>query len=117
MEQHWRSHGWTRSPTLRGVRRRADRKGGGGEGCGAEGPASGDARTEGLAGRERAQERGGLSGIPGPGRGRGLSGSEDDGLCLQRSRRRREKVGDAAGRDSNSRERTLLGEARGKKGF
>ena len=69
------------------------------------------------AGGERAQERGGLSGIPGPGRGRSLSGSEDDGLCLQRSRRRREKVGDAVGRDSNSRERALLGEARGKKGF
>ena len=47
MEQHWRSQGWTRSPTLRGVRGRADRKGGC---CGAEGPASGDARTDGLGG-------------------------------------------------------------------
>ena len=32
MEQHWRSQGWTRSPTLRGVRGRADRKGGRPEG-------------------------------------------------------------------------------------
>ena len=48
MEQHWLSHGWPRSPTLRGVRRQADRKG---ACCGAEGPASGDSRTDGLGGR------------------------------------------------------------------
>ena len=47
MKQHWLSHGWPRSPTLYGVRGRADRKGGC---CGAEGPASGDARTDGLGG-------------------------------------------------------------------
>lgn len=47
MKQHWLSHGWPRSPTLYGVRGRADRKG---ACCGAEGPASGDARTEGLGG-------------------------------------------------------------------
>ena len=48
MEQHWLSHGWPRSPTLCRVRGRADRKG---ACCGAEGPASGDSRTDGLGGR------------------------------------------------------------------
>ena len=105
MEQHWRSQGWTRSPTLRGVRGRADSKGGR-----PEGKKDRPEETRGQRGWERrGSERGGLSGIPGPGRGRGLSGSGGDGLCLQRSRRRR------GGRDSNSRERALLGDARGKK--
>ena len=48
MQQHWLSHGGPRSPALRGVRGRADRKGGC---CGARGAASGGARAERLGGR------------------------------------------------------------------
>ena len=83
----------------------ADRKGGCCEAEGPEGPVSGDPRTE--------DWEGGGSGAGWPlrnprtgERARGLSG-----LCLQRSRRQR------GGRDSNSRERALLGEAEVNKGF
>ena len=107
MQQHWLSHGGPRSPALRGVRGRADRKGGC---CEAQGAASGDARTEGLGGRglrsgagsaeSRDQGEGAAS------QGAGATGSASSG-----------REGDAAGRDSNSRERALLGEAEVKKGF
>ena len=92
---------------LWGVRGRADRKRGC---CGAKGAASGDARTEGLGGRglrsgagsaeSRDQGEGAAS------QGAGATGSASSG-----------REGDAAGCYSNSRERALLGEARGKQGF
>ena len=74
-----------------------------------------------MRGQRGCERRGlrsgaGLSRIPGPVGGRGLSGSRGEGLCLQRSRRGR----GGEGRNSNSRERALAGEAleaRGKKGF
>ena len=99
MQQHWLSHGGPRSPALRGVRGRADRKGGC---CGARGAASGGARAERLRGR--GLRSGAASPEP---RERG------DGAAYLRSASSG-REGDAAGRDCNSPERALLGEARGK---
>ena len=72
-----------------GLRRREDR------GAGREGVQSG-------AGSPESRDQGEGAASPGA----GATGSASSG-----------REGDAAGRDSNSRERALLGEARGKKGF
>ena len=68
-------------------------------------------REDRRAGRVGAQSGAGSPESRDQGEGAASPGAETTGSASSG------REGDAAGRDSNSRERALLGEARGKKGF